>query len=193
MSQRSALLFALAGVLAIVPAPAATGRAPGQVVVGLQGNWKDLETWTHFLEASRENELGLGLQPSGDGGTMLIAFTGRLSTRSPQIPPREIAVQIVAPQRANPNLLRSPTLRFVLEDAAAKRTTLDFSRRLLVDNLAAGAPIEQGVARISAGEYRSLAGAAALEANLVGFDVGFRPDQLEAMRARGSRLHLPSP
>jgi hypothetical protein len=183
-------IVVLAALVATPARPAARAAAPVQVLVGLQGDWNDLDTWTHAFEDSHETELGLGLQPAGPGGTMLVAFLGRLDTRSPRVAPREITVQLVAPHRANPNTLRSATLRFILQDDTGKERTMDVSRRLIVDNIAPGAAIEDGVARISANDFVALTQASALSANVLGFDVVFRPDQIRAMQALAVRLHL---
>ena len=181
-------VMVLAACLAARPA-----RTDAQTVTGLFANWADLETWTHYLESSKENELGLGLQVNGPGGTMLIAFLGRLDTREPLKPPADVGVQVAASERANPNTLRSSTLTFVLDDKGEHPGVLDFSASLLVDNPAPGAAANNGITHIPVKDFLRLASAVTLHATILGFDVDFRADQIRAMRALAAKLHLASP
>ena len=181
------LIIAVAGVLAARPA-----AIHAQTATGLVANWKDLEAWTHYLDASKENELGLGLHVTGPGGTMLMAFLGRLDTREGARPPSDVGVQVAASERVNPNTLRSATLIFVADDGAEHHRMFDLSPTL-VDNPAPGAAPNNGVTRLPAKDYMVLASAVTLHATILGFDVDFRADQIRAMRALAARLHLVAP
>jgi hypothetical protein len=185
LGAAAVLIIALIGALAAKPAPI---RA--QAAAGLFANWGDLETWTHDLESSTQKELGLGLQVNGSGGTMLIAFLGRLDTRAPSKPPSDVGVQVAAGERANPNALRSATLTFVASDNAEHHRVFDLSPTLHVDNPAPGAEVNNGVTHIPAEDYLVLASATTLHATILAFDVDFRPDQIRAMRALAGKLHL---
>jgi hypothetical protein len=157
---------------------------------GLRASWGDLETWSHYLEESRENELGLGLQLSGSNGVILVAFLGRLNVRTPLLPPREITVQVGTSERANPNVIRRPVLTLLLDDKSDRRRLLDLSSRLTVDDPAPGAAFENGLARISAADFVRAAEADTISGNVFGFDVVWRRDQIDALASFGRRVHL---
>ena len=174
----------------LVAAGVALPARVDQNLTGLQANWKDLETWSRPLDESREVELRLGLQPSGPGGTMSVAFLGRLSTRSPTTPPTQMQIQIGAGYLANPNVVRSPVLIFVADAGTDKRATIDLSARMVVDDPSPGGNIQNAVAALRAADFLRLAQAETLSGNIFGFDVMVRADQLKAMKAFAEKLYL---
>ena len=186
------LCAAVAGaLLAIVP----VGHA--QALKPVRAEWRDLETWGRYLEASRETELGVGLQVAGPQGTMLVGFIGRLDVRNATAPPLEVALQIGTGHTSNPNVVRRPTavLR-VDEQIVDRKLQLDLTPRLIVDNPSPGGPgsiVENGVATIRAADFVRLCEAETLTGNAFGFEVIFRPDQVAAIRALGERLNLVKP
>ena len=181
-------LVRFAASLALAAVLAGTSAGASQGLTGVQANWRDLETWTHILEATKENELGLGLQPSGT----LVAFLGRLSIASPRVPPREIRVQIAVSPAANPNLVRRSTLTFLVDSGTDTRTTLDLSSRLIVDDSTPGGNLQNGIATMAASDFVRLAHAKTVSGNVFGFDVTFTRDQIAAMRAFAAKVHLVS-
>lgn len=158
-----------------------------QGLTGVQANWKDLDTWSHLLDASRENELGLGLQP--DGGA-LIAFLGRLSIRDPRTPPSEVRAQVAIGYLANPNMIRTPTLTFLADAGTPRRFALDVSGSLITDDASPGGIIQNAMGTLRSADFLRLSRAETLGATILGFDVVFRPEQLRAMRAFADRIYL---
>ena len=80
-------------LLASAGVPAAAGDAAGsQIGAGFSSRWADGETWTRYHEHIDRTEVGLGLVPSGKGGTALISFAaqwiGPHAGRRPQRDPR---------------------------------------------------------------------------------------------------------
>jgi hypothetical protein len=191
MKRAPAVLLGLAGFVgaALFVPFAVAGHA--QLAAGLYANWTDLETWTHPDDGAREDELGLGLQPSGPTGVALVAFTARVSRVERRAPPSALAVQVGIPFTANPSIVRTPTLTFTIENAAHEHSVLNLGGRLRVDASPGAGPIGNGIAEITPAEYQRLAGARTLAANVVGFDVTFREDQIRAMRTFAEQLHLP--
>jgi hypothetical protein len=171
-------------------AVAGAGAEPRQIWAGLQANWTDGQTWSTYLEASRETELGLGLQLTGPSGTVPIAFLGRLSVRDPRVPPREIQVQAAVGYLGNPNVIRTSLLTLLADAKTNRRLALDLTARLVVDDQAPGGIIQNGLATIRSAELARLAEAETLSGNVLGFEVFFRPDQIRALRAFAERLHL---
>jgi hypothetical protein len=175
----------LAGcLLTMAPSLAAS---PRQGLTGVQANWKDLETWSHLLETSRENELGVGLQPEGGA---VIAFLGRLSIRDPKTPPAEVRAQLAAAYLANPNRIRTRTLTFIADAGTPRRFALDASDSLITDDGSPGGIIQNAIGTIRGFDFLRLASANALSANILGFEVVFRPEQLRAMRGFADRIRL---
>lgn len=160
---------------------------PAQLVAGLQANWKDLETWSHLVESSSYNELGLGLQPTGGA---LIAFLGRLSVRDPLVAPTSLNVQLAVGYRSNPNRVRVRTLKFAADTGTKEAVVLDLSDGLRADDAAPGGQVQNAVGRMRAADFIRLSQAKTLTGNILGFDVVYSPEQLRAMSALAARLHL---
>ena len=91
--------------------------------------------------------------------------------------------------RSNPNILRRPTLRFLLDPETERPVAFDLSRDLVVDAMPGGT-IQNGVGAIAVGDFRRLTEARTLAANVLGFDVTFRPDQIRALGTFAEQLKL---
>jgi len=183
----------LAAFACVIVAMATAGRVTtaDQGLVGVQANWRDLETWSHLVEGSRENELGLGLQPEGGA---VVAFLGRLSIANPRTPPSALRVQLAAAYNSNPNVMRVRSLTFLAGFEGSKEgpLKLDLSAKVLTDDVSPGGIINNGMGTIRAADFVRLSEAKTLTGNVLGFDVVFRPDQIRAMHALAERLYLVS-
>jgi hypothetical protein len=186
LTQLGAALVALI----VVGNTVAPTRAAAQMLQGLRSEWGDLETWTRAIESSRESELGLGLQLNGSAGTTLVAFMGRLSARDPRTPPRDLDIQVGTHKMTNPNLLRRPSLTFLMDEGTDKRKSVDLGPSLKVDDPSPGAIISDGIARIDAADFLAMANAKKIKGNVFGFDVTLRSDQIAAIRALAERLQM---
>jgi len=181
-------VLVLAAALASLPNVYAVARA--QSATGYRASWGDLETWSRLIESSRENEVGVGLQAAGPGGVMFVAFTARIDTREPNVPPREVVVQVATPPRTNPNAIHTPTLSFTVDEKTDKRAVIDLTSRLTVDNPAPGSELKDGTARMRLPDFTRILNAETVKANVFGLDVTLRPDQIRAIRAFAERLRL---
>jgi len=206
-SQRQILLavLLLAGSTVV-----ASGREQGRIDE-LPAAWGDLDAWSRYDAATDETELGLGLKATGADGTMLVAFSARLKGKTPNQPPKDVLVHASAGIRANASRARSKTLTFVLHAAPPQTNgpqgpngqsrrvrqtgpdVIDLSSRLGADDQAPGAPVNFAVARVAVAEFVRIARCGQLRATVFGVDVGFRPDQLEAIRAFADRIFLKLP
>jgi hypothetical protein len=175
---------------ALILGVTSVGAGADQRLAMMRAEWGDLETWTHYIQDSRQNELGLGLQVAGPTGTSFLAFTGRLAVRSPTQPPREIGVQIAAGKLSNPNVVRRPSLVFVADGGEKNAFRLDLSERLNVDDPTPGGSAENGVALMRPADFVRLSSATTLTADVLGFEAELRDDQIRAMHAFAERLHL---
>lgn len=178
MANHFARRLSLMLIAALVLTPVA-GRLTAQGAPNLRAEWRDLQRWNNKLP-SGETEIGLGLQPSGATGKMLIAFTERRSRSSDR--PSDISVQIGAAEMASPNLQRTPSLRFLLDERKAKPMTIDLSSRLTVDDLTPGAVIKNGIATMTRAELAELAKAETIRAMILGTDVVINSAQLKAIQ-----------
>lgn len=174
--------------LSLVPVSIAITRA--QSATGYLATWGDLETWSRLIESSRETEVGVGLQAAGSGGLMFVAFTARLDTRDPNVPPREVVVRVATPPHTNPNAIHTPTLSFTVDEKTDKRLVVDLTPRLTVDNPAPGSELKDGSARMRLPEFTRILNAGTVKANVFGLDVALRPDQIKAIRVFADRVHL---
>jgi hypothetical protein len=111
---------------------------------------------------------------------MLVAFTRRVGRRVPAA--EDVIVQASTGPLLDPNQVQTPALAFTGTTPGRTPVTIDLASRLTVDNPAPGAQIRSGVARLRPEEFRTLAAAARLTANVLGHAVEIRPDQIAAMR-----------
>lgn len=166
------------------------GEVPGQRLAMMRAEWQDKETWSHYNESQRENELGIGLQVPGPTGMTFVAFTGVLRLRSPSTPPAEIGVQVALGKFTNPTVIRRPSLVLVADAGTDRSFRLDLSSKLEVDDPAPGASVENGTALVNVIEFVRLVEARTIKGDVLGFEASFREDQLAAMRAFAERLHI---
>ncbi len=171
----------------------AAGAAAGlraQSVTGVVPKWADLETWARTIDATKEIEHGLGLQLSGTGGTMMLSFSGRLSTRT-LAPPASILAVAAPPILANPNVIRTASLRFIADDGTDARAVIDVTSGLRVDDPAPGAVVRSATVQMPAADFARLAKAKTLKVTIFGSDSLVRIDQIKAMQTLAGRLKLP--
>ncbi len=205
MRSGHSTLRAFVGVVVAAVVVSTIGASAGarQIRAGVLATWKDMETWTLYHDDTRETEKGLGLILSGSGGEMRLSFSSRLAGRFPNKPPSTVAIEAAADPMGNPNTLRNPTLRFLVtpgEDdkkpADQKRmvdekpTVLELSDRMVVDNPAPGAVVNDAVARLKSDEFESIAWAKAVKAHIFTVDVEFSAAQLKALQKYSESIFL---
>jgi hypothetical protein len=186
-------VFVAAAILATPLAP----HAGTQNLTGLRPSWSDLETWSRKGMDIRETEMGIGLHLSGSGGTMMLSFSAKMNSRSPNASPAEVQIMVGAPFNSA-NIVRPRILGFVVEiENLAKKTierkTIDISSSLALDNPAPGAVPEAGIATMTIAQFADIVKAKTAAARIFGVDVVFREDQLKAVRAFGERIRLRLP
>jgi hypothetical protein len=174
----------LCAVLAATSVPLGLGA---QSVTGVVPNWGDLETWARAIASTREVEHGLGLQLSGTGGVMLLSFSARLDARSPAAP-AALQVVMAPPLMGNPNLVRTPSLVFLLDEGTEDRALIDATGSVRVDDAAPGAIVRSATGRLTAGDFARLAKAKTVKATVFGSQSLVRIDQLKAIQALATRL-----
>jgi hypothetical protein len=173
-------------------AAAAIAVAIAAVSLGAQSSskyatWADLETWTRSVGSGQETEIGLGLHPS-PSGTVLVSFTARFPTRTPSRAPAEIQLLGAVGAMVTPNVLRTPTLVFTLDEGTDQKTVMDLASKSTVDDPAPGAPINNIVARLTPAQLVRLTEAKTIKAAILGFPTEFRPDQLKALQAYARQI-----
>ena len=165
---------------------------PGQMVppqaMNLYANWKDGETWSRYIEATRESEIGLGLHPTGPSGTMLLAFFARWDGRTAKGAPKEIFAQAAIPPLLNPTVLRTASLSFVVNPGKKEMAVFDISGRLLVNDNSPGGIVSSGVGRVEPKEMAAIAQATALTGNVFNIEVEFSQAQRQAIRTFGQKI-----
>jgi hypothetical protein len=172
----------------------------------LPAAWGDLDTWSRYVPATDETEVGIGLRTAGAKTTMLVAFSARMKGATPSQAPSEVFVHASAGVNANGGPGRSKTLKFVLAPASAPAErpvravangspagVIDLSSRLGSDDEAPGARVNFATARLAPAEFMRIARSGQPTATVLGVDVTFRPDQLRALRAFANRIFLKVP
>jgi hypothetical protein len=167
-------------------------QLPGQMIppqaMNLYANWKDGETWSRYIEATRESEIGLGLHPTGTGGTMLLAFFARWDGRTAKGAPKEIFAQAAIPPLLNPTVLRTASLSFVVNPGKKDMAVFDISGRLLVNDNSPGGIVLSGVGRVEQKEMVAIAQATALTGNIFNIEVTFNQAQRQAIKTFGQKI-----
>lgn len=185
------LLFALP--LAVAGPSAAPGPdGSSQVAAGAMANWGDGETWSRYLDMSDETDIGLGLHPTGRGGTMLISFSARWHSRVASGQPLAIFVQIAAPALSNANVVRQANLIFNLDAKTDRAMSLDLTPRLapnIIGPIAPGAETpSSGVAKIDLAELGRLGRASTISATIFSADVEFNARQRQALKTYAQKV-----
>jgi hypothetical protein len=178
-------------VAALVAALVPAGRA--QNLRPTRSEWRDLETWGRYIEASRETEQGLGLMVNGPQGALGIAFTGRLSVRDATAPAPEVTMQISAGPASNPGVMRRLTAVLRVDEKLDRPMEIDLSPRLVVDDPTPAAIFANAVGTLRPAEFARLCNAETLTGEAFGFELSFRPDHIAAIRELGERLHIVQP
>jgi hypothetical protein len=205
MRTGHSILRAFAGIIVAAVAVSTIGVPLGarQIRAGVLATWKDGETWTQYHDDTRETEKGLGLILGGSGGQMRLSFVARLAGRFPNKPPSTVAIEAAADPMGNPNTLRNPTLRFLVTPAPddkappdqkrmvdEKPVVLELSDRMIVDNPAPGAMVNDAVARLKPEEFEAIAYAKAVKAHIFMVDVEFSAAQLKALQKYAESVFL---
>lgn len=189
------------GCLAAVPesSPSRLAAEHGVALVArqidavLSARWRDGEIRTEYIAATRETEMSLGLLPSSQHGTLTLVLSARLQHRVPAEPPGTLQVRVGAGLNVNPNVIRRPVFRFVLDPSTQRTTTIDASERLRFLDPEPGTTIDNASATISLVEFIQLLRAEVITGQIFGLDVSLTPKQREALRAFGNRVLRPSP
>jgi hypothetical protein len=153
----------------------------------IRPSWKDLETWTRYDATTNETEIGVGLQPAGGTGAVALAFTARVPGREVRPVATEITAVVAMGPLFNPLVIRNPTLTFLYDVGKPQWLLLDLSPRFLGNELTPTTRLTSGIARMTPDEFRAIAGARALRANILGAEVSFSKAHLDALRAFARR------
>ncbi|MEZ5317387.1 MAG: hypothetical protein R2752_08320 [Vicinamibacterales bacterium] len=178
-----AAAFALAALVVSSPAFA-------QIDAGPLVNWADMTTWTQYNEGTRQTEMGLGLIPSGMGGTMRVSFEASLAGRRPTKAPTRVMMRLIPPPFLNPNTVRSSTARFEIDENKENRVVIDASDRVVSLDPQVGAYSTSVSVAMTIEEFERLASAETIKADLLGFAVEFSPAQIKALKAFADKVML---
>jgi hypothetical protein len=175
---------------------AGSAGTASQIQAGDLATWADLSTWSNANRVTRQTEIGMGLIVDGSSGSMRLAFYVTQPTRGTAPEPSSIGVRVASSLRMDPNLLRSPTLIFntTTTDEETDEVTeaeFDLSSSLRVDNPAPGAAITSGLTELTAEQFITIAESDSIEGTILGAEVEFREDQIEAILAFRERVLPP--
>lgn len=196
--MRSILVLLAIGALGsateITRAPAAEAgfAVAHQLQDVLAAKWRDGEIRTERIANTQDTDISLGLLPSGQHGTLTVVLTAQVQQRMPAAPPGTLQVRIGAGLNVNPNAIRRPVLRFVLNPKSPEVMTIDASDRVRVLDLDPSASLDNASATITLVEFIQLLRADVITAQILGLDVSFTPKQRDALRDFGMRVLRPA-
>ena len=176
--------FCLALVVSSTP-------ARGQDPAALLATWKDGEIRESFDSAARISQIAVAVMPSGQHGSLTVIVSARWQGRTRYKPIDEFEIRANVGLRVNPNLIRQPTMLFVMDPDSDRTRVLDLNDRVQIPPTGAGSAIDTGKATISVVELIQLLRARTLTAEIFAVPLTFRPEQLEALRKFGDRVLAP--
>lgn len=157
----------------------------------LSARWRDGEIRSEYVGAARETELSLGLLPAGQHGTLTLVFSARLRNVAQAEPPGTLLVRVAAGLTVNPNVIRRPVLRFLLDPGTQQATVIDASNRLRFLDPDPAATLDNGSAVISLVEFIQLLRAAVISGEILGLDFVLTSHQHQALQTFGMRILRP--
>jgi hypothetical protein len=138
-------------------------------------------------------EVGLGLQLSASGASVMTSFTAIRTRVAPNAVPRDVLMTMVPIYNPTWSSWNSLTLVATTKEKEPRQISFALSSKIVTyppGPLGPGdAPVKAQVT-LSAAEFTQIADAAKLRGSVLGRDVTFRDDQLRAMRALAQRLGL---
>jgi hypothetical protein len=158
---------------------------------GLLATWKDGEIRETFDTATRVSQLAVAVMPSGQHGSLTVTISARWPGRTRVKPLTEFEVRADVGLRVNPNFIRQPSMRFLLDSGTPRAREIALSDRLKIPPAGAGSAIDTGTAAISLVELVQLLRADALRAEIFALPLDFTPAQHEALRKFGDRAFAP--
>jgi len=180
-----------ASALVITAVVAMSGAVPSatQLTDVLSAKWRDGEIRSQVIPSTGETEISLGLLPSGQHGTLVLVLAARVQQRVPAEPPGTLQVHIGAGLHVNPNVIRRPVLRFVLDGKGPKGVTIDASDRL---RTLEPSSLDNASATITFVEFVQLLRADVITGEIFGLEVSFTPQQRAELRDFGMRVLRPA-
>lgn len=192
--MRSALVLAFIGAVGAQPPMICpilgetTLEATSQLQDVLAAKWRDGEIRTEVTPSTGETNISLGLLPSGPHGTLTLVLSARLERRVPPEPPGTLQVLMGAGLNVNPNAIRRPVLRFVLNPESPETTIIDASDRVRVLDPDPSSSLDNVSATITLVEFIQLLRADAIAGQILGLDVSFTPQERNALREFGLQV-----
>ena len=184
IGRRVGLLLALAVAM--------SGPVRGQDPAALLATWKDGEIRESFDSAARISQIAVAVMPAGQHGSLTVVLSARWPGRTRLKPIDEFEIRANVGLRVNPNLIRQPTMLFVMDPDSDRSRVLDLNERLQIPPAGAGSAIDTGKATISLVELIQLLRARSLTAEIFALPLTFTPAQLEALRKFGDRVLAPA-
>lgn len=158
----------------------------------LSAKWRDGEIRSQAIPSTGETEISLGLLPSGPRGTLTLVLSARVRQRVPAEPPASVHLFVGAGLNVNPNAIRRPVLRFVLDANSPKSVTIDASDRLGILDLDPSSSLDNVSAAITFVEFVQLLRADVITAEILGLNVSLTRKQRDALRDFGMRVIKPA-
>lgn len=170
---------------------AVTGPARDQDSAALLATFKDGEIRESFDGAARISHISVAVMPAGQHGSLTVVLSAHWPGRTRLKPIDEFEIRADVGLRVNPNLIRQPTMFFVLDPDSDRSRVLDLTARLQNPPTGAGSAIDTGRAMISVVELIQLLRAKSLTAEIFALPLTFTSEQLEALRKFGDRVLAP--
>ncbi len=148
---------------------------------GFRADWKDGEIRQQYDSASDRTEAFLAWSLACNSATPTITFSAAFKGKAPKVPPGSFVVRADLGVRYNPNVVRTRTLVFVVDE----ETRIDVSDTLRSpsNQTAAGSNVENGVATIDFTDVSRLITARTVSAEVFGLTCSVTKQQIDRLYA----------
>lgn len=183
----TAAVFPLLIVLSIATA------GPSRQDAGALAGWRDGEVRASYNASTNQTEVMVALRPNCPAGTPSLVFTVVFKGREATSPPAFIQVRAAATVNVSPAVMRTLTLRFVLEEPGRKHE-LDLTDRLRNAHgpVGAGGRIDAAYGEFRLPEFMRLLEARSVVAEPLGLgSCSLTPEQLDALREFARKTQIP--
>jgi len=144
---------------------------------GLLAAWKDGEIRQTYDPGTNRTQIFLAWVLSCPQATPTLTFSAAFKGKQPKEPPGSLSVRVGLGAQYNPNVARTLTLVFVVDDD----TKIDVSRSLIPPALAAGANVDNAVGTLDLTDFSRLVSARIVTADVFGETCSVTKSQVDRL------------
>lgn len=152
---------------------------------GAAAVWKDKEIRKAYSPDKNETTIFFALLPSCASASPTVTFAATFHAKEVTIAPGSVEVRAeLGILHVNPNVMRTRTLKFLLDRSTTTATTIDLSARLHpMRLLSPSATLDTATASMDLADFIQLLSAQTAGIDVFGIDCSVNASQMEALRS----------